>query len=55
VQAGGYDEPIPFNRVGDAGCIGLEYAKTDEAHQPHEAYKFERPVGVVPLNARLAP
>jgi hypothetical protein len=30
VQAAGDDEPVPFNRVGDAGSIGLDRAQVVE-------------------------
>src|SRR5580704_7426839 len=30
VQAAGDDEPIPFNRVGDAGRIGVDHAQVAE-------------------------
>jgi hypothetical protein len=34
VQAAGNDEPIPFNRVGDAGRIGLDRAQVAEGLSP---------------------
>ena len=30
MQAAGNDEPIPFNRSGDAGCIGLSRAQISQ-------------------------
>jgi hypothetical protein len=43
MQAAGNDEPIPFNRVGDAGRIGLDRTQVTEGlHLPNWESRLAR-------------